>query len=454
MEHFITVKDILKVTKGELLYGDKNIVCENFCKDTREIKAGDIYLGIKGENFDGNFFYEEAFQKGAKGCIVEKITNLKEKENTFLIRVPNTILAMQAIASYKRSLYHIPVIAVTGSVGKTSTKDMIAGVLGESYKVLKTQGNYNNHIGLPLTLLQLKDHTAVVVEMGMNNFGEIRTLTNIAKPTIAVIVNIGTSHIGILGSRENILKAKLEVLEGLKKNGTVIINNDNDLLHQWQKANQKKYTIKTYGIENASEVMAENIMYDQNGSNYTLKGSKEKVTVPIGGSHFVSNSLCAVAVGKLFHIPMEKIKAGIVKFELSKKRMDVKQVKGYTIINDCYNATYDSMKAVLEYMEKWKNERKIAVLGDMLELGDYSLDLHEKVGIEVAKNKIDVLITVGENAKQLAEKAKEMGVKEVYSFMENQKAISKLKEIKKEGDVILVKASHSMKFHEIVESIE
>ena len=229
------VKDILKVTNGKLLAGNENIECENFSKDTRTINEGDIYIGIKGEKFDGSKLWDEALEKGAKAVIVENIEIEKDKLQKYadkaIIKVENTLEALYKLAEYKRSLYDIPVIAITGSVGKTSTKDIIANVISTKYKTLKTEGNNNNNIGLPMTILKLKDHEALVVEMGMNHFGEISLLTKIAKPTIAVITNIGTSHIGNLGSRENILKAKLEILEGMDK-PILVINNDNDLLHE------------------------------------------------------------------------------------------------------------------------------------------------------------------------------------------------------------------------------
>jgi len=450
----ITVKDIINVTKGKLIYGNENEICENFSRNTKEVKQGDIYIGFKGEVYDGGGFYEEAFSNGAKGCIINEIEGLKlkEVENKFIIQVEDTVKAIGQIARYKREKYNIPVIAVTGSVGKTSTKDIIASVVSQKYKTLKTQANLNNHIGMPLTILSLKDHEALVVEMGMNHFGELSYLTNIAKPTIAVITNVGTAHIGNLGSRENILKAKLEILEGLPKDGVVIINNDNDLLHKWQLEN-KKYNVITYGINNNSKYVAKEIKYTTTGSEYQLNG-KESIKVPVGGEAFVYNSLAAISVGELLNIPIEKIQVGIKNFELTKMRLDVqKSSKGYTIINDCYNANYDSMKSAIEYLNSSKGNRKIAVLGDMLELGEFSQELHKKVGEEVAKNKIDILITVGKEANNIAETAKKNGINTTYMFENNQKAITKLKEILEPKDVVLVKASNSMNFKEIVSNI-
>lgn len=457
VEHNLSVKDILKITNGKLLIGNEEETCENFCRDSREAKENDVYLGIKGETMNGSIYFEEAFQKGAKGAILQDIEVLdSQKQNykdKFIIIVKDTIKAMQQIAEYKRKLYNIPVIAITGSVGKTSTKDMVANVVNRQFSTLKTEGNYNNHIGVPLTIFRLKEEKALVIEMGMNHLGEISTLTKIAKPTVAIITNVGTAHIGNLGSRENILKAKLEIIEGLEENGIIVINNDNDLLHKWYLENKEKYHIITYGIENESDYMAENIISKEDGSSYILKGTNQKIEVPIGGRHFVENSLCAIAVGNIFKIQLEKIVLGINNFELTKKRMDITALKNdITVINDYYNANYDSMKAALEYLGKIEDKRKIAVLGDMLELGSYSKELHEKVGKEVAKNKIDVLITVGNDAKYIAKIAKEK-IKETIECNSNEEAIKILNKIKKEKDCILLKASNGMHFGEILEGI-
>ena len=450
------VKEILKVTKGKMLFGNEELEVENFSKDTRTIQKGDIYIGIKGEKFDGSNFWNQALDAGATAVIISNIQISKEEKEKYkdktIIQVEDTFEALYEIAKYKRRLYNIPVIAITGSVGKTSTKDIIASVVSQKYKTLKTEGNNNNNIGLPLTILKLKDHEALVVEMGMNHFGEISLLTNIAKPTLAVITNIGTSHIGNLGSRENILKAKLEILEGMKI-PRVIINNDNDLLHKWYLEN-KQYQIVTYGINNDSSNMAENIEYNETGSKFVLKPDDEQIDVPVGGEAFVYNSLAAISVGKLLNIPLTEIKEGIKKFELSKMRLDIQKTEqGYTIINDCYNANYDSMKSAIEYLRNIEGKRKIAVLGDMLELGEYSKELHEKVGLEVAKNKIDILITVGKEAENIARVAKDNGIEHVYTFDNNNEATEKLKKIIAVDDVALIKASNSMNFKEIVASL-
>ena len=443
----LTVEDIVRESNGKLILGDKKFICRKFSKDTRIIEEGDIYIAIKGEKFDGNKFWREALKKGAAGVIIEKNNctddDKRKFENKIIIEVEDTLEALYCIAKYKRSLYNIPVIAITGSVGKTSTKDIVANVVNKKYTTLKTLGNNNNNIGLPFTILKMQNEEAMVLEMGMNHFGEISLLTSIAKPTICIITNIGTSHIGNLGSRENILKAKLEILEGCE-NPVVIINNDNDLLHNWYEENKDKLNIKTYGIKEKSE----NSKFD-----LKLNGKEETINVPVGGEHFILNSLCAAMVGKVLKIDNQKIKEGIESFELTKKRMDITELEnGVKVINDAYNASLESMKASLGVLSEFKENRKIAILGDMFELGKYSKELHKKVGEEVIKNKIDILICSGTNSKYIIEKAREKMKDENVYYLENKEEILEvLKEVIKPGDVVLLKASNGMKFYELAE---
>ncbi len=461
MSKDILIKDILKQTNGKLVTGNENDICENFSKDTREIQSGDTYIGIKGASFNGNMFWQEALDKGAKTVIVEGIEfpdkDIENNKNKNIILVSDTLNALYEIARYKRSLYNIPVVAITGSVGKTSTKDIIANVVSQKYKTLKTEGNNNNNIGLPFTILKLRDHEALVIEMGMNHFKEISLLTSIAKPTISVITNIGTSHIGNLGSRENILKAKLEILEGMKE-PKIVVNNDNDLLNNWYKNNKNKIEIHTFGIENKSDIIAKNVDIEENSSSFTclFNNDEFEINVPVSGKHFIYNALCAAMIGELLNIDKEDIKNGIKSFELTKKRMDLLKVNDITIINDSYNASYESMKASLEYLSNINANRKIAVLGDMFELGDYSEELHRKVGEEIVKNNIDILISCGENAKYIVQQAEKVGMKKenIYYVKDIQEVEEKILKLVKPKDVLLIKASNGMKFFNIVEYIK
>ena len=417
-------------------------------------------INVKDFIKDGNLFFKIAFDNGASVCVLENFEGNRDeyKDKTILI-VENSIKALQEIATFKRAMYDIPVVGITGSVGKTSTKDLIASVMAEKYETLKTIGNYNNHIGVPLTILELNNHQAAVVEMGMNHLGEIDKITKIAKPTMGVITNIGTAHIGILGSRKNILRAKLEILEGMDEKAPLIINNDNDMLHDWYLKNKTKREIITYGIENESDIMAKNIIATESGSKFEVKVGDRvyNADINVAGNHFVLNALCAICVGIQNDIYIDSILNGIKKFKLTANRMEITDTKqGVKLINDSYNASYDSMKAALESLKSMSRNRKIAVLGDILELGDFAKSIHEKVGEEVYKNKIDILITVGDNARFIADKAVSLGMDKdnVFSFETNNKAIGKLKEIMEVGDCVLVKASNSMNFKEIAQEVK
>lgn len=446
------ISEILLSTKGLLLNGNEDDLVESFSIDSRNINNNDFFIAIKGEKFDGNDFIFDVLNKGCKGVIFDKNIDIdfKKYKDKIFIKVNNSIKALQDMARYKRSLYDIPVVAITGSVGKTSTKDIIASVMSEKYNVLKTEGNHNNHIGLPLTLLKLKDHNAMCIEMGMNHFNEISLLTNILKPTIAVITNIGTAHIGNLGSRENILKAKLEILEGLEDNGKIIINNDNDLLHKWYIDNKAKYNIITYGIENESKYQAKNILNEIENSTFDINNVTKNIFVPVPGNHFIYNSLCAFAVGKILNISNEMIKEGIKKFELSKNRIEnIDLPNDIRLISDCYNANYDSMKAAIELLSKYK-ERKIAVLGDMLELGKYSEKIHSNIG-KLINDNIDILICSGEMSKYIYNNSK---TNKKYYCNNNKEVEELLKDIILPKDTILFKASNSMNFTEIVNNIK
>lgn len=444
------IKDILGIENAKILWGNENTILDNFSKDTRTIKTDDTYIGLIGENFDGNLFFEEAFKKGAKTCIVSTLNidlNLQDKyPNTNLIWVSDTLKFLTSIAKKKRDNLNIPVIAVTGSVGKTSTKNIIADILSLKYKVLKTAGNLNTDIGLALTILAIKDEEIIVLEMGMSDFGEISTLTNIAKPNVAVITNIGTAHIGNLGSRENILKAKLEIIEGLKD--ILIVNNDNDLLHDWIKTTNISPKIITYGIENKSDYEASNLTFNQEGSHYEFK--TEKITLNVLGSHFIYNSLVALAIADIYKIPLNLVKEKLNNLVLEPDRMELIYKDNYTIINDTYNASYDSLYYALEVLSYFKG-RTIAVLGDILELGDFSEEIHRKIGSLIVKNKIDILITVGSNAKYINDEVKKLGYNIYnYHFETNEEAIVFIKNMTEKNDTILIKASHGMNFKEIV----
>lgn len=449
----IKIRNMIGISNARLVYGniDDEVDFNNFSKDSRIVNSGDVFIGIKGDNFDGNDYYEEAFKKGAKTCILSKEIDILEYSDRNLIIVDDIEEFLIELARPIREKMNIPIIAVTGSVGKTSTKNIIADVLSSKYKVLKTSGNLNTLIGMALTLLRISDEDMVVVELGMNQAGEISRIARFLKPDIGVIINIGTAHIGNLGSRENILKAKLEILDGLQK--VLFINNDNDLLSRWYQEQHNDISIVTYGIDNKSDFQAFNLKYSKNGSYFEIENNP--ININVIGKHFIYNSIIAYALGKYFKVEVNDIINKLANIPLEHDRMELINNKGITIINDTYNASYDSVYYALEVLSSFEG-RKIAVLGDIKELGDYSEEIHQNIGKLIVVNKIDILITVGEFAKYINIEAEKLGFdkNKSYNFDNKIDAIKLIQELKKENDNYLVKASNSMKFKEIVESMK
>lgn len=444
------VRDIVKICNGKLYCGDENVTCQKFSNDTRTINNGDIYIGIKGDQFDGNSFYQDAFEKGAGACILEKSyeSEIKVTDKPIII-VKDSIEALKNLAMAKLEIYKPKVIAVTGSVGKTSTRDMIYSIISKKYKTLIPEKNYNNHIGLPLTILKLQDEEIILLEMGMNHLGEIEYLSNIAKPDVAVITNILPVHIENLGSMENILKAKLEITSGLKKDGILIINNDDEYLHN---AKIDFSNIITCGIKNNSTFKA----LDINDTDFevNIKNKNFQFVNSIGTNGYLLNCLIAIAVGVHFDIQVKDIEEALRECKLTSGRLEkLHSNKGALIINDSYNANATSMINSLEYLKKEKGERKIAILGDINELGDYAKEEHSKVGKYLAENSIDYLITIGNNAKYISDEASKC-MKNIKYFETKEEAKEFIKQLIKPTDAIVIKASNSCKFIELVNFIK
>ena len=442
----IYVRDIVHKFGGILVCGNMDLEIKNISKDTRTIKEGDIYIGIKGESFDGNKFYRDAFDKGAIACILDSISveeiDDKYKDKTIIV-VEDTIKCIQMLAKYKRSLYNIPVIGVTGSVGKTSTKDMIYSVLSTKYNVLKTEGNNNNHIGVPLTILRYKDEDVMIIEMGMNNRGEISLLTDIAKPTIGVITNVGTAHIGNLGSRENIMKAKLEIVEGLS--GKLIINNDNDIMHDNLEYIKSLCDVVTIGVDNDSDYKG-NIVSD----NKFIVDNIE-IESPVGNRAFIYNSLVAYVIGKLCNVEVEDIKRGIKNLNLTGNRLEYKKYKdGIMFIDDSYNASLDSIRASLEILRKEKCNRRIVVIGDVLELGMFAEEIHKEIGKELLYSNLDYVVTIGDYTKYTDEFLIENGYNAVMHFTKENESYEYIRELLREGDTVLFKGSNGIKLYNTI----
>ena len=397
------VYEIVEATRGILVSGNKDDEINFFSQDSRQMTNGGMYIPLKGERFDGHNFIESAFQTGAQAIISEKDVNYEDK---IVIKVKDTHQALKDMASYLRNHRPVKVVGVTGSVGKTSTRDMVYSVVKQKYKTLKTEGNYNNEIGLPLTILRYHDEEVLVLEMGMNHLQEMSRLSMIARPDIACITNVGTAHIGELGSRENILKAKLEIINGMKEGSTLIINQDNDML---QTVELPHLNVVRVGKGKEASIQASHIVLEETKSSFEVEyqGKKEIIEVPVQGEHNISNALIAIAVGIELNISLEDIKKGIQEFKLTKNRMDILEKNHKTVIDGTYNASVDSMKSSIDVLANYK-KRKVAILADMLELGDYSQQLHEEVGSYVASKGIDILVCVGKEAKYIYQKAREV----------------------------------------------
>lgn len=449
------LKELIEFSSGELIGDfDLNIEILKFSIDSREIDDKTFFVPLIGENSDGHDYIDIALESGALGTFTSK--DIEEKKGKIIIKVNDTIEALQNIArKLRENLKDIPLIAITGSVGKTTTKDMVYSVLSSKYKTLKTRGNYNNNIGMPLTLVNYSDEEMLVLEMGMNHFGEISFLSNMAKPDVAIITNIGHSHIGNLGSRENILKAKMEILDGMKESGMLIINGDNDML---KKVQGLKQNVLKFGIENDNDIVAYNIRINSESTEFNVKEDEKEYNIKINlvGEKFIYNALAAWCIGKIYNVsPFDRIKA-LEKCEYTKMRMNIQTKNGITIINDCYNASPESMKLGIEALKKQEAKRKIAILGDMLELGEYAQKLHEEVGIEVAKNKIDRLYVVGEMAENIKLGAVKNSMKEenIKCYKTVTELLENIKDLIKKEDAVLVKASRAMAFEKIVNELE
>ena len=451
----LKIKEILEATGGKLLKGSLEEVVKNISTDSRNIEKYDLFIPIVGEKFDGHTYINQAVLKGATAVLTEK--DLNDDLDAVVIKVEDTKKAYLDIARAYRKKFNIPFIGVVGSVGKTSTKDMIASVLSTNMNVLKTEGNFNNEIGVPITLLRLeKANDVAILEMGMNNFGEISRLTSAVLPNYVVISNIGVSHIENLGSRENILKAKLEVLEGLDKNGIVFINNDDDMLQSV--LGKIPFKTITYGIENECDYRAINIKNNgEEGVTFDIVLDDKTYHFKINalGRHNVYNALSAIALARSMNISINDIIEGVSNFKSGKMRLNIEDRGKYRIINDSYNASTDSMKASIDVLESVsKDKRSIAVLGDMLEMGDYAPSEHTKVGDYINNKDIDCVITVGNNSKYIAKPLIEKGHSNVYSFNDNKETLEFLKKFIQQDDIILFKASRGMKLEEIINGLK
>ncbi len=424
-------------------------VIDEICIDTREVRKGSLFTAIKGERFDGHDFISKAFELGAAAVIASR--PVPEAQGPVLL-VDDTRKAFLELSGWYRRRFGVKVAAVTGSVGKTSTKEMIDAVLSSRFKTLKTEGNLNNEIGLPKTLFRL-DHSyqAAVIEMGMSGFGEISRLSRAAQGDLGVITNIGVSHIEKLGSRENILKAKLEILDGLKENAPLIVNADDDLLQGLALDGRR---IVRYGISSAeAEPRAVKIRTEKLETVFEIRyrGEEYPARIPVLGNHHVLNALAAFAAGTELGMSPEEVTKALPGYQPSGMRQKTVDFHGIIVVEDCYNASPDSMKASLSVLSMLGNGgKRVAVLGDMLELGDYSEEAHRQVGRMAAENHLDAVACLGAASVFTAQEALRNGVPCVRCFERKEDAAEWLKRSILPGDAVLFKASRGMKFEEII----
>ena len=421
--------------------------------DSRKIEKNCLFVPIVGERVDAHKFIPDVMKKGALATLSER--KLPEADYPY-IQIASSLQAVKDIAEFYLKQLNIPVVGITGSVGKTSTKEVIASVLKEKYRTLKTQGNFNNELGLPLTVFRLRDEDQIaVLEMGISDFGEMTRLTNIARPDTCVITNIGTCHLENLGDRDGVLKAKTEIFQTLKKDGHIVLNGDDDKLCTVQEYNGIKPVF--FGLDKNRDVYADEIVSrGLKGMECRIHLGKESfdVLVPMPGIHMVYNALAAACVGHIYGLTIEEIKAGIESLEAISGRFKMIETDKMLIVDDCYNANPMSMKASLDVLHDGSG-RRVAILGDMGELGENEIALHEEVGTHAASCGIDVCVCVGELSAHMAEAARNAGSDlKVFYEKDRESLLVHLAQYVQTGDTVLVKASHFMKFEEVVKALE
>lgn len=451
-----TLSQIVNMIPGSQLKGE-DLTINGVSTDSRVDLNGKLFIPLIGEKFDAHQFLPQAIENGASAVLCSReFSNVPT--NASVILVDDTLEALQKLSKSYLSEWNGKIVGITGSNGKTSTKDILTSILSAKYKVHKTQGNFNNHIGLPLTVLAMAEHTEVaVLEMGMSNFGEIEFLSNLAEPDAAIITNIGESHMQELGSRAGIAKAKLEIASGLSKNGLLVINGDEPLLIEGTKDKNLIYTIETFGFSESNDVYPTFIEMNESGSEFEINKTKDvRFKLGVLGKHNISNTLAAIAVARKLSLTWDEISSGMQNLEMTKMRMELlKNENGITIINDAYNASVTSMKAALLFASELKGyNRKFVVFGDMLELGDQEIAFHEEIGEEVVNLHFDFLYTFGPLSKFAATSAfEQMDSSKVKSFEDKNKLIEDLLQQVGPNDLVLVKASRGMKLEEVVNAL-
>ena len=437
---------------GEVLIKGNNTVFNNVCTDTRKIQTGNVFLALKGEKFNGNLYAKDALVNGASIAVVdEDIKDLSEFEGLgTVIKVRNSYDSLLSLAKYYREKLKIKVVGITGSTGKTSTKDLTSAFLSGKYKVFKTKGNFNNHIGLPLMILELdKTYDVAVLELGMSNLNEIHTLANTARPDIALITNIGLSHIENLKTQENILKAKMEITDFFTKSNTLIVNGEDKFLRN---INSDNFKVRKTSLSEKFDIKADNVQLFQDKTTFDIVHDDKKYTfsLPMVGAHNVLNAMLGIQASIELGVSFDEMIKGLSNIEATSMRLQFIKKDNFTIINDCYNASPDSMAAALDVLSSAEGKRKVAILGTMNELGEEAKNAHKAVG-KMAKEKADLLIVTGIYKEEYKYGFEKDNIK-IYNTKEE--IIRDLKNVINSGDTILVKASRGIKYEDIVKALE
>lgn len=444
----IQIKDIIEATGGKLLCGSPQETVCAVCTDTRSLIPNALFVPLVGERFDAHDFIGSALSQGCAAALTQHLTAAEQKP---LIYVPDTRKALGDLAAAYRRRFSLPVVAVTGSVGKTTVKELTAAVLARRLSVLKTAGNFNNEVGLPLTLFRLEAmHEATVIEMGMSGFGEIDALARMAAPDVGIVTNIGLSHIEKLGTQENIYKAKAELFAHLSPNATVVLNGDDPILAGHRA--EITHKVITVGLKPDNDITAGDIVTSDNAVHFTVFYQKQAYPAVLHcpGAHNVTNALLAFAAGVCLGIAPQEAVCGLGDYIPDDKRMQLIEHNGYTVINDCYNAAPASVEAALRVLCA-KTGRKIAVLGDIKELGAYSEQAHRTIGRQVAELGVDLLFTFGEAAAQIGQAARENGMTstQISHFTDVDALNNVLMARVLPGDTVLVKGSRAMRLERV-----
>ncbi len=446
----LSIDDILNATEGELISGNPDELIKEITTDSRKSGEGVLFVPLMGEKVDGHSFIDSALERGA----ISLSQYDKDYKGT-VIKVRDTKKALGDIARYYKLKYPVRTVGITGSVGKTTTKDMIYAVMNEEFCSHKTPNNYNNDIGVPLTIFGIEEeHSAAVIEMGMNHFGEISYLTSIVKPECAVITNVGMSHIENLGSREGIFRAKMEITEGFTKANTLIVNGDNEYL---RKIEDTEYKVIKFGMNRANDVYAKDIVNNGLlGVEFTAvyDGGEIHIEVSQPGVHNVYNALSAVCVGLALEIEPEKIAMGLRNCQYTASRLEIIRCGDIEIINDCYNSSPDSVRAAFKVMAETNKESKVAILGDNLEMGDFAIKAHYELGKDAVDSGITMLITAGEFAEEIARGARDNGLGAVVSYKTTDELCQRVTELVPKNSCVLIKASHGMNFYKITDALK